>query len=335
MLRKLLTSITLMALTACAMPMPSSSPSTKTVAAVRELDPIQLPADFQYPNGIARATDGTLYVGSVTSGRILRIDPTGNVVTFFPGNEAVFAATALRLDESRGILWGSSPDFLGTRGANGEIVRRSPRVFAIDTRSGEVVRVLAIPDGGLGNDIAIDSEGGVYITDSVNPRIYHLPPGETQLQIWAEDEQLRDERERIGASGIARREDGMIVVGQFSSGQLFRIVPQVDQPARVEEIPLERKIENPDGMQFAPDGSLILTEGAIESGDGRLLRIHISAPSTEPKAIETIAAGISSPVNLTVTGREVWVTESQIRHRLLPGRENEVPSQFFVQRFRL
>jgi hypothetical protein len=99
-----------------------------------------LPANFQYPNGIAHASDGTLYVGSVTSGQILRITPEGKVETFFPGNDEVFASTSLRLDEPRGILWGTSPDFLGTRGANGEVTRRAPRIFALDTRSGEVLR---------------------------------------------------------------------------------------------------------------------------------------------------------------------------------------------------
>jgi hypothetical protein len=66
--------------------------------------PIGLPANFQYPNGIAHASDGTLYVGSITSGQILRIAPDGKTETFFPGNDEIFAATALRLDESRSIL---------------------------------------------------------------------------------------------------------------------------------------------------------------------------------------------------------------------------------------
>ena len=104
--------------------------SAQSVAApVRVLVPIELPADFQYPNGIARASDGTLYIGSVTSGRILRINPEGKIETFFSGSDEIFAATSLRLDEQRGILWGTSPDFLGVRGQNGKVPRRSHRFF--------------------------------------------------------------------------------------------------------------------------------------------------------------------------------------------------------------
>ena len=299
-------------------------------ASVRTLTPIKLPTNFQYPNGITQARDGTLYVGSITSGQILRLNPDGKVENWFPGNADVFAATSLRLDQQRGILWGTSPDFLGTGGANGETVRRPPRVFAIDTLSGKVQRLIPMPDGGFSNDIALDPEGGVYITDSTLARIHYLAPGTTQLQTWAADERFR--AEGIGLAGIARRSDGVLIVGHYSNGQLFKVTPQPQGLAKVEAIPLERKIENPDGMQFAPDGSLILTEGAVESGNGRLLRIDVFAPDAKPKIVE-MASGMVSPVNLTLKGGEVWVTESQIRHRLQPGQETKIPDRFLIHRF--
>ncbi|NEQ44465.1 MAG: gluconolaconase [Leptolyngbya sp. SIOISBB] len=302
-------------------------------ASVRELESIRLPVSFQYPNGISHASDGTLYIGSITSGQILRITPEGGTEIFFSGDDEVFAATALRLDEPRGILWGSSPDFLGTRSANGETVHRPPRIFAIDLRSGNVLRVILMPEGGFGNDLAIDPDGGVYITDSTLARIHYLAPGTSQLQTWVVDE--RFQAERIGLAGIARRADGILIVGNYSNGTLFKVMPQLAGAPTVEEIPLARSLENPDGMQFAPDGSLILTEGAATSGDGHLLRINIFAPGTNPTPIETLASELRSPVNLTLVGQEVWVTESQIRHRLIAGEEAEIPDRFFVRRFQL
>jgi streptogramin lyase len=297
------------------------------------LPPIELPSDFQYPNGITRASDGTLYVGSITSGQILRINSKGKSEIFFPGSDEVFAATALRLDEQRGILWGTSPDFLGVRGSNGETTRRPHRIFAIDTRTGKVLRVILMPDGSFGNDIALDANGGVYLTDSLLPRIYYLAPGAAQLRVWAEDARFKSQN--IGLSGIARRADGVTIVGMYNRGDLFKVIPQAQGGVKVEVIPLERKLENPDGMQFAPDGRLLVTEGAVASGDGRLVLINVLSPGTKPKPIETIVAGMESPVNLTVAGREVWITESRIRHRILPKQENELPNRFFIRRFTL
>lgn len=294
---------------------------------------IELPTNFQYPNGIARASDGTLYVGSVTSGQILRITPTGKIETFFPGNDEVFAGTSLRLDERRGILWGASPDFLGTRGADGEVTRRSHRIFALDTRSGEVLQAIEMPDGGFGNDIAIAPTGGIYVTDSSRPRIHYLAPGATQFQTWAEDERFRSPE--IGLAGIARHSSGVVIVSKFSDGELLKITPQPEAEAIVETIPLARKLENPDGLQFAPDGSLLVIEGSVESGNGRLLRIDVLSPGTEPRAVETLAENLDSPVNLTVAGREIWISEARIRHRLIPGQENAIPDRFFIHRFTL
>ncbi|MGL5833094.1 MAG: gluconolaconase, partial [Waterburya sp.] len=71
------------------------------------------------------------------------------------------------------------------------------------------------------------------------------------------------------------------------------------------------------------------------SGNGRLLRINVFASEAESKPIETLATNLKSPVNLTLIGREVWVTESQIRHRLQPGQETKVPQHFFIRQFML
>lgn len=299
---------------------------------LQQLAAIQLPTGFRYPNGITHSSDHTLYVGSVTSGQILRITPNGKTETFFPGTDEIFAATSLRLDEQRGILWGASPDFLGVRDADGQMTRRSHRIFAINTRNSKVLQVIPMPDGGFGNDIALDKNGGVYVTDSSRPRIYYLAPGATQLRVWVEDEQLRSRE--IGLGGIARAANGVLIVGMFSDGQLLRVTSQLQGSPNVEVIALPRSLENPDGMQFASDGSLLIAEGAVSSGNGRLLRIrNILTPGTRPKQIETLAEELESPVNLTIMNNTIWVTESRIRHRLLPGKETAVPKSFFVQRF--
>jgi len=314
----------------------NASPELTTVSLTpaREVTRIALPNGFQYPNGIARASNGTLYLGSVTSGKILRIQPNGRIETFFPGTHEIFAANSLRLDEQRSILWGASSDFLGVRGDNGEVTRRPHRIFALDLRTGKVLRVILMPDGGFGNDMAIDPKGGVYLTDSNHPRIYYLAPGAKQLQVWAEDARLRSQP--VGLAGIARATNGIVVVGLFSDGRFFKITPLPQGKPQVEAISLQRSIENPDGMVFAPDGSLLVLEGAIASGNGRLLRIRdILSPESKPKAIEVLADKIESPVNLTVAGREIWLTESRIRHRLIPGREAAILDRFFIRHFTL
>jgi sugar lactone lactonase YvrE len=304
-----------------------------TAAYARELSPIELPSGFQYPNGIARTQDGTLYVGSVTNGRILQISPNGRIETLFPGNSDIFAVTSLRLDEAREILWGASPDVLGTPQSNGEIVPRPHRIFAFDTRSKKVLQIIMMPDGGFGNDLALDAQGGVYVTDSSRPRIHYLPPRATQLQTWAEDERFRTQL-RFGLSGIVRRPDGVLFVTMYSDGRLFKVTPRAVENPRIEEIRLPRKIDGSDAIQLAGDGSLIMLEGGIESGNGRVLQLRPLEAGAKSR-FNVLASRMNLPVNLSVAGKEVWVTESLFRHRLVPGQEKKIPNRFFVRRFLL
>lgn len=228
---------------------------------------------------------------------------------------------------------GTSPDFLGVPNAEGEIVRRPHRIFALNVATGEVIRSKTIPDNGFGNDLALDSNGGIYVTDSFHPRIYYLAPEANQFETWVENELFRPKPGEIGLAGIARNSDSTTIVGMFSAGKLFKIVSQPQGSVEVEVISLESQLENPDGMQFAVDGSLLLTEGAIETGDGRLVRIDVLSSSSKPKSLETLRSRLNSPVNLTTSGSNVWVTESQIRHRLLPGKAAAIPDRFFIHHF--
>ncbi len=277
---------------------------------------ISLPSGFEYPNGIARAANGALYVGSVVDGRILVRPAGGSWRTFFPGSAEIYAGTSLRLDQARSVLWGASPDFL----AEGRPVRPH-RVFAIDLGSGAVRRAVTIPDGGFGNDLAVEPDGSVLVTDSRNGRVLRLPAGADRFEIVVADARLRGPN-GIGVGGIARAPDGRLALGNFGSGKLYAL-----EGAGLREIVLPRLIENPDGLAFA-DGALLVTEGAVTSGDGKVLRVDDPfGPGV--RVIETLTAGLESPVNLTVSpDGGAWITEARIRHRMISDQNLKPPTRF-------
>ncbi|MDW5501343.1 hypothetical protein R6Y99_16240 [Pseudomonas lundensis] len=286
-----------------------------------------LPPGALYPNGIARASDGTLYVGLVTSGRILRKRPNENWETFFAGADTVYASTTLRLDEQRGLLWGNSPDFLPTGNT------RPHRVFALNVSNATINRSLTLPEGGMGNDMVLAKDGTVYLTETKAGSIMRLRPGEANFQIIFRDKRLAGPN-GIGAAGIVLIDDKVMAVANFGSGKLYTLSYGEKTP-RLSEILLPRTIENPDGMGMAPDGSLIVLENGIQSGQGRILRI--TDPSTTGvHQIEVIREGMESPVNLDITPQGcAFVSEARIRHRLLAGREAEVPDSFRIYQLQL
>lgn len=286
----------------------------------------ELPNDFAYPNGITATPDGILYVGSVTSGDVLRITPDGAIATAFTETEEVFAGTSLRFDPFTNLLWIASPDFLGQE-VNGEIVRRPHRLAAVDRSDGTVVWSSAIPDEGFANDFALDGEGGVYITDSVRDRVLYLSEPGAPFETVAADPLMTPGD--LGPAGIAIAPNGDLIVGLYSDGALLRVTRGTDEaPAQVTPVNLPRPLENPDGLAFTPDGRLLVLEGAAESGNGKLLAVDLSSP--EPHTVDVLLEGLDSPLNLTVIGDSVAITESQIRYLIVDDPSLTTPETFRV-----
>ena len=59
------------------------------------------------------------------------------------------------------------------------------RVAEIDLATGEVLRFYDVPQATFLNDIAIDSQGRVYISDMMDTKIYRIADGE--ITVWLDD----------------------------------------------------------------------------------------------------------------------------------------------------
>jgi DNA-binding beta-propeller fold protein YncE len=275
---------------------------------------VWLPSGFAYPNGVAVAPDGTIFVGSVSSGRILAIGPDGAARVAAEETADRFSGTALRLDAARGLLWVASPDFLGG-GARGH------RLAVVEAATGVTAWSAAPPDSGFVNDIALDGAGGAVVTDSLGRRLFHVAaPGAPFRTVAAG---LGDPSRRLGPAGVAVDGDGSLVVGLFDDGRLLRIDPR-DGSAR--EIAVADALERPDGLAFAPDGRLLLVDAGLATGNGRLLAVDLAAPPPHPVA--TLAEGMDAPVNLALRPGAAVVSESGLGHRLRPGAEGPAPERF-------
>ena len=292
---------------------------------------LSLPGPVSYPNGITHTPDGTIYLGSVVSGDIWRKQPNSTFERAFTGTSTRFAGTALEYDPLTDLLWVASPDFLGQE-IDGQIVKRPNRIAVLDTKSGTQVWSTEMPSGGFGNDFALDGRGGVFLTDSALDRVWHIPsPGSEFIEVASGPS---FEPGRLGPAGIAYFPTGKLVTGLYSDGELFTISLSETNVARsIQPLNLERKVQNPDGLFALPDNQLLIIEGSIEDGNGKLL--HVDLNSVEPHQVRVLADNIDTPLNLTVIGDRAYITESGIRHLMLPDRNIAPPSDFSVLSVRL
>jgi outer membrane protein assembly factor BamB len=63
------------------------------------------------------------------------------------------------------------------------------KVVVIDVKSGKVVRTIEVNDAGMLNDITVDEQGVVYISDSDKKRVYRL--NNNKAEVWLEKDHFQ------------------------------------------------------------------------------------------------------------------------------------------------
>src|SRR5262245_19732497 len=203
-----------------------------------------LPDDKLFPEGIAAAPDGTLYVGSFNRGEILR-RPAGATAfeTFVaPGQAGLVSVIGVAVDAKRGLLFACSSD-LGFGERAGQHPKDQPSTLnAFDLKSGAARRRWPPSARSCCNDLAILDDGSVLATDSLTPTIYRLAPDLATFGPWLQDDRWHNAS--IGLNGIAVHGADIYTV-TYAEGRLFRIDPD----KRVHEVELPRRLSLPDGMK--------------------------------------------------------------------------------------
>ena len=149
----------------------------------------------------------------------------------------------------------------------------------------------------LPNDIAFDSNGNLYLTDSLQATIWRIPAGGGQPQIWFQDSRLDTP---FGANGLRVSPDQTKIYfavtaeaigpfGNFLGGKIYTL-PLVNAPAATDLQTFHQyNGEAPDGIAFGKSGKLYVALAApFNSG------VSILAPdSTE---VSRLTNPVGSPI---------------------------------------
>jgi streptogramin lyase len=281
---------------------------------------IALPGDCVFPENITSTKDGTLYVGSLGSGGIIRIKPGAAKAELWIkpgafGSRSIFGVLA---DERSNTLWACSNDMsaLGVVIAsteNGSVLKG----FDLKTSQGKVSAKLP-GDHTLCNDIAIAADGSAFVTNSAAPQILKLPPGGNQLEIWANDTVLAPPAGGAGLDGIAFGTDGSLYVDTYTPGELFRVDVVDGKAGKITKLKPSRPLTLSDAIRPLGGNEFLIIEGA-----GRLDRMRIQGNRA---LIETLHAGYAVPTGVAVVGRTAWVSEGQLSYVFDPAKKGQSPN---------
>jgi sugar lactone lactonase YvrE len=275
---------------------------------------VDLPGPTFYPEGVAFDAAGRMYVSSILTGALVRVD-SGSATPVEWAAAGVLGQSLVAIETSAAddVLWAC----LGTFGTD-----FAPALLGVSLTTGtEVVRHTFPPqaDGstaGLCNEIAEDADGNVYVSDSFGARILRVAAAQRttpdSAAIWAAGPELA--AQAFGVNGIAYDGAGALLAVNTETGALLR-VGLAD--AAIGEVELERPLALPDGLRMASAGTAIV----VEQGAGRLAAIDLASG-----ALTGLGGGLRSPTSLDLIDGRAWVAEGQLTH-IFDGTSPELPFQ--------
>lgn len=277
---------------------------------------IILPATRIFPESITSTSDGTLIVGSLGHGNVLRIAPGKTTAEEWikPGTGGLNNVLGVFADEKGKSLWVCSNN-LENKG-------EATSVKSFDLKTGAPKGTYPLPGTGtLCNDIAVASDGTTYITDTRQGSVLMLKPGAKDLEVAAKDPLL------AGADGLAFGDKTVLYVNSVSANKLLRLDLGPDGKAKgVIELKLSRALDRPDGMRAIGKNRLLLAENA-----GRMDIVTFQGADMHDAVITTIKEGLESTPGVTATKGMAWINEGKLNYRNDPAFKDKDPGTFKME----
>ncbi|HEU4533969.1 MAG TPA: hypothetical protein VFS00_07625 [Polyangiaceae bacterium] len=258
-------------------------------------DEVHLRGEAFYPEGIAVARNGALFVGSYANGAIDRVPPGGERALPFIAPTPGTSAAGLLVDDEREALWACINDAAGV--APGVVKRYR-------LKTGQPDGAFPLAGGALCNDLALDAAGNLYVTESAIKTIFRLRPGGAALEPWSVSEAFGGGA--ITLNGIAFDGGSNLYTVKYMTHELYRVPigpgGAAGEPVRIE---VEPPIEFPDGIKAIDATTFVVAENDV----GKVSLVKVSGD----KAQKTVLAnGLAEPTTLALVGPNVWVVEGQL-----------------------
>lgn len=248
------------------------------------------------PEGITTDGKGTLYISSIFHKKIVKVAPDGRVTDFVKeGQDGLLGVLGLKYDRQDGTLWAASE-------------RSGQAALFHFGASGNTISKFVPSSGGkhLFNDIALASNGDVFVTDSEDGSVYTLPHGSSKLV-------RLDLHGRIYPNGIELSSDE----GTLFVAHAYGIVAMNRNSGSVTDLaaPKDVSVAQIDGMSLW-NGSLIAIQNGF--GSNRIVQLRLAPDGksiVSGKLLEFRSQNLELPTTGTVhQGTFYYMVNTQIDH---------------------
>ena len=277
-----------------------------------------------YPEGIAwNARAGAFLVSSLRGGQLGLVYPDGRYRRFSTGS-GLITTSGMLVDAERNRVLVCNEDVgvslnsaSGTRNRVAQVLE-----FNLDTGALQQTYDLSSLSRGptLANDLALDVQGNIYVTDSFQPQIYKIYRATRQVSILVRSARLMPADAPAAAqgtqpylNGIVYHPDGYLIAADYTRGLLWKVT--LDNASAISEIRLPQRLKGPDGLRLKNAHELVIVQSypgrkggmsgnvtLLASSDG-WASAHLAAVATPP--------GLDGPTGAALRDGEVWVVNSR------------------------
>ena len=214
---------------------------------------------------LARASDGALWMGSGTDGRLYRLGADGTGTVVLDADE--LDVHALAADREGGVYAGTSP---------------GGRVYRISA-AGEAT-VVFDPEETYIWALALDGDGALHVATGNPARVYRVPAGGDPALLYASD--------AAHVLSLAVAGDGTLLAGTESPGQVLRI-----DPTGRAFVLLDAPFDEIRSLRPQPDGSLLAVAVSGQPAPGAA-----ATPAPAPAAAPVPTVSVTTSVTAVVVG---------------------------------
>ena len=288
---------------------------------------ITFTAPLVYPEGTAfNASTNTFYVSSVKTGTIGAVDLKGNYKILYE-DSLLKSSFGMKVDAKRNRLWVCVGDPNYSKYADSSTYKKMIRLIGLDLKSGKKINDIDL--SGLyngkhfANDMTLDNEGNIYITDSYSPVIYKVNTN-FQPSVFAQNNLFM--AKDLGLNGITWSDKGYLLTVNNSDGTILKV--DLKNPQNVILVKIDNFFPGADGILLDAQNNLLLDQN---KGVDKIYKISSSDDFISAKIIEATSGTdrFQNPSTSAMKGNDLYILNSKLNE--LKDSINSPSKEFSLQ----
>ncbi|HTF80399.1 MAG TPA: hypothetical protein VL947_01695 [Cytophagales bacterium] len=280
-----------------------------------------------YPEGTAyNKKDKSFYVTSLRYGKVGKVAADGKYSVFVDDKDIISAIGTL-IDEKTNTLYVAISDPGVSVKTNPNTQYKLAKVAAYDLTTGKRkyladLGALNADGNNFANDLTLDDQGNVYVTNSFAPIIYKidskgLPTIFARHTDW--------EGAGFNLNGIRYHKDGFLLVAQMDKGLLYKV--DVKHPDKISVVKAD-SIKGADGLVLNEKGDGLVV---ISNSQKKIFKLSSSDNWKSAKVEKSVESVDTYPTTGVLVDGKYYVLNAKLNELFMQSPAVQLSEDFLIQ----